>query len=547
MSSVKIAGDTSGLITLAAPAAAGTNTITMPASTGTMALTSDIVVSDPSGLQINKTVTGAVTALRAVSVAADASVGAYPTVNTLSSQVQSVTNPTMVFLDGVTGETSIRMVISGSGPSNVATLYGQYLNGSRQWVENSTPLAILLSLASGTAINLSSNVYPRGQSTQANTFLVYQGCSRNDGIESAAQCTAIKVNPATGAPTIEGTSAKRSITNGTGYGGANVLGQGDLCDGYYKTSLYASGAYRQGVQFRYVAGSGFSYQDIPNEAMFNKLATNYEYYNMTLPAGYTQLSGDGSRIYFTVADHAQTFRRQTITSNYFADEVDVNITVPSADYLSDGKTLFLDATHFIFYYQNTNNVWAIKTFSISGDTPSLIDTFLCPDNYEKCWDLARKTSDTKNLIGTVFNANAAGEDFVFSIGLAADYTIDGVCPIQKIPINSSIRAQPRCKTGNIFNLHQNTGGKVTNQTYTVNAYSTIQFVYSGMATASASSGTTPIRIGGISSGHSGLTIGDSYFVKTTLDGQITNVSGDSSPNRVGKAISATEIVLGDIT
>ena len=42
MSSVIIAGDTSGSITVAAPAAAGTNTITMPASTGTMALTSDV-------------------------------------------------------------------------------------------------------------------------------------------------------------------------------------------------------------------------------------------------------------------------------------------------------------------------------------------------------------------------------------------------------------------------------------------------------------------------------------------------------------------------
>ena len=41
MSSVKISGDTSGVITLAAPAAAGTNTITLPASTGTMALTTD--------------------------------------------------------------------------------------------------------------------------------------------------------------------------------------------------------------------------------------------------------------------------------------------------------------------------------------------------------------------------------------------------------------------------------------------------------------------------------------------------------------------------
>ena len=48
MSSVIIAGDTSGSITIAAPAAAGTNTITMPASTGTMALTSDITTEIPS-------------------------------------------------------------------------------------------------------------------------------------------------------------------------------------------------------------------------------------------------------------------------------------------------------------------------------------------------------------------------------------------------------------------------------------------------------------------------------------------------------------------
>ena len=38
MSSVIISGDTSGAITLSAPAVAGTNTITLPASTGTVAL-----------------------------------------------------------------------------------------------------------------------------------------------------------------------------------------------------------------------------------------------------------------------------------------------------------------------------------------------------------------------------------------------------------------------------------------------------------------------------------------------------------------------------
>lgn len=38
MSSIVVSGDTSGAITIAAPAVAGTNTLTLPASTGTVAL-----------------------------------------------------------------------------------------------------------------------------------------------------------------------------------------------------------------------------------------------------------------------------------------------------------------------------------------------------------------------------------------------------------------------------------------------------------------------------------------------------------------------------
>lgn len=42
MSSIVVSGDTSGAITIAAPAVAGTNTLTLPASTGTVALTSGL-------------------------------------------------------------------------------------------------------------------------------------------------------------------------------------------------------------------------------------------------------------------------------------------------------------------------------------------------------------------------------------------------------------------------------------------------------------------------------------------------------------------------
>jgi len=46
LASIKLTGDTSGEITISAPAVAGTNTLTLPATTGTMALTSDI--SEPN-------------------------------------------------------------------------------------------------------------------------------------------------------------------------------------------------------------------------------------------------------------------------------------------------------------------------------------------------------------------------------------------------------------------------------------------------------------------------------------------------------------------
>ena len=50
MASIKLTGDSSGVITVSAPAAAGTNTITLPATTGTMALTSGLTTLNASNL-----------------------------------------------------------------------------------------------------------------------------------------------------------------------------------------------------------------------------------------------------------------------------------------------------------------------------------------------------------------------------------------------------------------------------------------------------------------------------------------------------------------
>jgi hypothetical protein len=75
MSSVVIAGDTSGAITLAAPAVAGTNTITLPASTGTVVTTGSPqsgsvlqVVSNTYTTIVTTTSTSPVTTNLAVSI-----------------------------------------------------------------------------------------------------------------------------------------------------------------------------------------------------------------------------------------------------------------------------------------------------------------------------------------------------------------------------------------------------------------------------------------------------------------------------------------------
>jgi len=61
MASIKISGDTSGEITISAPAVAGTNTLTLPATTGTMALTTDVTGATSVGTLTSLTVSGDVT------------------------------------------------------------------------------------------------------------------------------------------------------------------------------------------------------------------------------------------------------------------------------------------------------------------------------------------------------------------------------------------------------------------------------------------------------------------------------------------------------
>ena len=163
MSSVKIAGDTSGLITLAAPAAAGTNTITMPASTGTMALTSDV----PGAAKISQIL------------------------STIKTDTFSTSSFTFVDVTGLS--VAITPSASSSKIYIMLSISGGGMSGFRyQLVRGSTAIAI------GTG-SIGSRVAGSGGGSNRNYDEVDNACSNFLDSPSTTSATTYKVQVSTGA------------------------------------------------------------------------------------------------------------------------------------------------------------------------------------------------------------------------------------------------------------------------------------------------------------------------------------------------------------
>jgi len=88
MSSVVIAGDTSGTITLAAPAVSGTTTLTLPATTGTVALTASPTFTGQATIPTINLTGGQITFPATQSASADA--------NTLDDYEEGTFSPTII-------------------------------------------------------------------------------------------------------------------------------------------------------------------------------------------------------------------------------------------------------------------------------------------------------------------------------------------------------------------------------------------------------------------------------------------------------------------
>jgi hypothetical protein len=353
----------------------------------------------------------------------------------------------------------------------------------------------------------------------------------------------IVVNESTGAPSISGTVG--SYTQEPGSTGNADHEPKWVSDDYFQIRIQGGGV-NVWKGFWYNPASGWTVGSI-TEAIFNAAEFRVDYYQQDVNNQWSIRNAANTRLYISNSspdNHSKVLVYQTDSTTRLIDSTTVVTHDLSSDYIKHGLIEFLDATHFLQYYGYTSaSDYKIKTFSLAADgsTFSLIDTFIAPVSFGRFRQAAKRNS--KNLILT---EGTPADGQLTSVELHTDWTILGT-NVATLLYNVLDYCAPRYSgTGDVYNIYNKSALNVYSWIpYTVNAYKTTPFTYAGVATATASSGTTPISVAGVSSGHSSLTIGTSYYISDAYDGTLT-IDDTLGIGRVGKAISATEIVLGEI-
>jgi len=153
MSSVIIAGDTSGTVTLAAPAVAGTTTLTLPANTGNIPV---VTGTGTSGQFLTSGGSGA------VSTWTTASSGGMTLLGTLTT-----TSGSTVTLSGLTLTNYKQLSLYLNGVSLSATGAGLYLDGGSERITGNLTSSATNGLSGIVNIELATGVYSSVAATAA--------------------------------------------------------------------------------------------------------------------------------------------------------------------------------------------------------------------------------------------------------------------------------------------------------------------------------------------------------------------------------------------
>ena len=183
MSSIVIAGDTSGSVTIAAPAIAGTTVITLPATTGTLLASGGALGTPSSGTLTSCTGLPMTTGVTGTLPVANGGTGV--TTSTGSGANVLGTSPTLTtpVINGFTGDTSVINIGSGQvykdasgnvgiGLSNPASKLGVATSSTTAYgLISRTPV---VGLVAGNSVNMAYITNSRGSSNDGLRFINYR-------------------------------------------------------------------------------------------------------------------------------------------------------------------------------------------------------------------------------------------------------------------------------------------------------------------------------------------------------------------------------------
>lgn len=494
------------------------------------------VGGDKLARQVNLASGASTTNAKIINTNQSGQVEQYPTMNTVGTYIDDQNLTDYSYNYSVTGNNyRVRFVTSNVSNKSRITITGEVFNTDGS-----------VSVGSSATLDTDSNgsTGSGGGITQwkDNYWTAYSLTGRSgDGDSTRAAIQMFTVNPSNGNISMLGTRYTMSDNHDRGsqysprYGG----GMGVSLAVGSPSIYFGEDGYRRNVQVRHFKNttSGLTNQQNWSYDSYVPTYSGSNRYNQTGSSSFNRtreisssrtisISGDG----FNVLDFNGTGGTQQQSST-----VDFN----SGVYSGEGTGIFLNNTHFLYFFRDIYGKRRAQTYSYSNTSVTKIDDFEFEDTanptvfgaisnmvYKSATEIALKTTTGLS-----------------AIELDSSYNILGM----KTPlVVSGLTGEMPYVSGNIF-LTYNTAPDGTKQVapYTVNAYKDdFAFIYGGVAQSTSSSGTAEIAYGGIASGFTGLTVGLKYYVDPSLNGNITTAS--TSGIVVGTAISPTEILLGDV-
>jgi hypothetical protein len=470
--------------------------------------------------------TKSTTARTAVSISkATGEVGAYPVLNVYSSTTKTVTTTATVnySLDGSYG------IIQGEPNASTRSLIGVYTpsNGTPVIGNTSVLISVLGADPGQQAYGFGINLYR----VASDIFLCSAdaGSLANPNWQAGSRFFTARVN----------TSGAISIGNITSVSDGNVGGGGRV------------GVVQQMNVTTCVTGTGGGVTTNSkvltldtNLTTINRLSTNQSSVTFHYGGVYYNYGNIGDTYYFPT-NSSVIFSTLNATTRLLS--VPVTQSIATNFYLSTATWYKVSNTRWLADYQNaTTLAREIATFNVNATTLAFSSINSTSRLYSGMVRFLGTTADVVDIstnlttavldyaAGLGFNVNTLelstnGEIKGYNVGTAL-----GLAGIDPYDYNTDPNT-----SNQIVTAFLNTSSQYKN--LIINAASTDQFNYAGIATANDSTSPTTVIQNGIQDGYTGLLIGSTYYVN--FDGTLTAVATNIT---AGVAVTSTQLQVRQV-